>query len=176
NAEYRRVVISGRYLPDSDVLVKAVSDLGAGYWVMTPLTADQGWTLLINRGFVPAGDSAPETRPVPEGRITVAGLLRLSQPGGGFLRDNDPQADRWYSRDTAAIAASRNLPEAAPYFIDAEAGPDPRARPVGGLTVVRFRNSHLVYALTWFALAALWAAWLAVFRRRRAPTSPRSVA
>ena len=29
---------------------------------------------------------------------------------------------------------------------------------VGGLTVLRFTNNHLVYALTWFALAAMTAA------------------
>ena len=27
--------------------------------------------------------------------------------------------------------------------------------PIGGLTVVRFRNAHLAYALTWYGLAAL---------------------
>ena len=31
--------------------------------------------------------------------------------------------------------------------------------PVGGLTVVQFRNAHLVYALTWFGLAAMLAGW-----------------
>lgn len=36
-----------------------------------------------------------------------------------------------------------------------DAAPNPGGYPLGGLTVVRF---HLVYALTWFALAALSAA------------------
>ena len=47
----------------------------------------------------------------------------------------------------------------APYFIDA--GEPKTGWPRGGLTVVAFRNSHLVYALTWFGLAALVAvmAW-----------------
>ena len=78
-------------------------------------------------------------------------LLRVTEPGGGFLRSNDPAGDRWYSRDVAAIAAARGVTEAAPYFIDAEASPA-GGYPVGGLTVLKFRNNHLVYALTWFAL------------------------
>jgi surfeit locus 1 family protein len=41
----------------------------------------------------------------------------------------------------------------APYFIDADATPNPGGLPVGGLTVISFPNSHLVYALTWFGLA-----------------------
>jgi surfeit locus 1 family protein len=88
----------------------------------------------------------------------VTGLLRLTEPKGGFLRANDPAADRWYSRDVEAMAAARGLTDTAPYFIDADATPNPGGLPVGGLTVVAFRNSHLVYALTWFALALMLAA------------------
>lgn len=90
----------------------------------------------------------------------------MSQPDGAFLRSNDPASGRWYSRDTVAIAADLGLGRVAPYFIDADAGPDPQALPIGGLTVVSFRNSHLVYILTWFSLAALWAGWLIYLWRR----------
>jgi surfeit locus 1 family protein len=90
--------------------------------------------------------------------------LRISEPGGGFLRHNDPAGNRWYSRDVAAIAASHGLAGAAPYFVDAARGQDPAGapdHPTGGLTVISFPNTHLVYALTWYALAlmvagALW--------------------
>ena len=44
----------------------------------------------------------------------------MTEPGGGFLRRNDPAAGRWHSRDVRAIAAARGLDEVAPYFIDAE--------------------------------------------------------
>jgi surfeit locus 1 family protein len=43
----------------------------------------------------------------------------------------------------------------APYFIDADAASNPGRLPVGGLTQIHFRNSHLVYALTWYGLALL---------------------
>ena len=164
NAEYRRITVSGRYGPDKDTRVKAVTARGPGFWVMTPLRSDAGWLVLVNRGFVP--DGAAFDAP-PAGPVSVSGLLRLSQPKGAFLRRNDPQAGRWFSRDTAAIGADLGLSGIAPYFIDAEAGPDPEALPIGGLTVVRFRNTHLAYAATWFALAALWAGWLIYLRRSR---------
>lgn len=167
--EYRRLSVEGRYAGGADTLVKAVTTRGPGFWVMTPLTTPQGWTVLVNRGFVPDGARAEADRILPAGPVQVTGLLRLSQPGGAFLRSNQPQAGRWYSRDTAAIAATLGLSAAAPYFIDADARPDDRL-PIGGLTVVSFRNSHLGYALTWFALAALWAGWLGwLWRRGAAP-------
>ncbi len=163
DAEYRRVTVTGRYRADSDTLVKAVTARGPGFWVMTPLQTPQGWTVLVNRGFV--ADAARDDRPLPQGEVAVTGLLRMSQPGGAFLRGNDPAAGRWYSRDTAAIAMAQGLGAVAPWFLDADARGD-GAQPIGGLTVVRFRNSHLGYALTWFSLAALWAGWLLWARRR----------
>ncbi|QHL91867.1 SURF1 family protein [Sphingomonas changnyeongensis] len=152
---YRRVTLSGRFRHDRETLVQAVTERGGGYWVLTPLEAP-GFTVIVNRGFVPAGARDPARRRAGNraGPITVTGLLRLSEPGGGFLRANDPARDRWHSRDVAAIATRRRLGPVAPYFIDADAAPNPGGLPVGGMTVVRFADNHLVYALTWLALAA----------------------
>ncbi|HKY82149.1 MAG TPA: SURF1 family protein [Sphingobium sp.] len=151
---YLRVSASGHFLHDRATLVQAVTAKGAGYWVMTPLVTDAGFTLLVNRGFVPPEAKARYDR--PKGDVRVTGLLRMTEPRGGFLRSNDPGADRWYSRDVAAIGRARRLPAPlASYFVDSEAGPSPDSLPIGGLTVVKFANSHLSYAMTWFALAAM---------------------
>ena len=155
--EYRRVRVSGRLQNERQTFVDALTELGPGDWVLTPLQTSQG-TILINRGFVPK--NMREQVSSPAGDVTLSGLLRLSEPGGRFLRANDPAQDRWYSRDVPAIAAKRGLGPTAPFFIDAEAPPNARGYPVGGLTVVKFRNAHLVYALTWFGLAALCVAGL----------------
>ncbi len=171
--QYRRVTVRGRFLHDKETLVQAVTDDGGGLWVMTPLVDDRGFTVLINRGFVPAGRRDPAVRVdgQVEGQQTVTGLLRITEPKGGFLRANDPAGDRWRSRDVAAIAARRCLTTVAPYFIDADASPNPGGWPRGGLTVIRFANSHLVYALTWFGMALLTLVGLWLFvrdgRRRR---------
>lgn len=171
--QYRRVVVSGRFDHGRETRVKAVTDLGPGSWVLTPLAENRGFTVLVNRGFVPAERAAPETRAEGqvEGPVVVTGLLRITEPGGGFLRANDPAGDRWFSRDVAAIAEARGLRgPVAPYFIDADAAPNPGGWPRGGLTVVRFANSHLVYALTWFGLALMSACgavlWWREERRR----------
>jgi surfeit locus 1 family protein len=190
--EYRRLRLSGVFLHDRETLVQATTELGGGFWVMTPLRLADGGHVLVNRGFVtpdrrdraargeaasPGGDA---------GRVVVTGLLRLSEPGGAFLRDNEPAAGRWHSRDVAAIAAARGLQDVAPYFVDAEASPAERAQPaliddsqrrwpVAGLTVIRFNNHHLVYAITWYGLAlmaGLAAAYLLHERWRARSPSP----
>jgi surfeit locus 1 family protein len=174
--EYRRLRLSGTYLYDLTTPVLALTEEGSGYWLLTPLCAGDGHIYLINRGFIPA-DPGARTRYTPhqaEGDpcaaaatapVQIVGLLRISEKGGAFTRSNDPGANRWYARDVAAIAAARGLPAAitAPFFVDAAAGqnqPDSPDQPQGGLTVVNFHNSHLVYAITWYALALMVAgAW-----------------
>ena len=173
NSEYRHVTVSGTFLNASETLVQALTDLGSGYWVLTPLRQADGTVVLINRGFVPPErrERAAHGAAEDEMPATVTGLLRISEPGGQFLRHNDPAHGLWYSRDVNAIAVARGLKvRVAPYFIDADAVATPAdTGPVGGLTVIAFRNTHLSYALTWYGLALLvvGAAWVVVREGRR---------
>ncbi len=180
--EYLPVSLSGQWLADKTVLTQAVTELGAGFWVITPLQQGDGTEVLVNRGFVPQDQRAqwlatplPPSTPTP---TTVQGLLRMTEPGGGFLRTNDPAQQRWYSRDVAAIGQALQLAQPAPFFIDAGLPPVGQAAaatttdtswPRAGLTVVRFHNSHLVYALTWYGLALMvaGAAWYVARYERR---------
>lgn len=166
--EYRRIEVRGRYAHPLGTRVRAITVLGSGYWLLTPLLTDDGWWLLVNRGFVPPALPGGGAVAIdePPGAQQVVGLLRFSEPGGSLLQSNQPAQDRWYARDVAAIAAARGIGPAArpgqpvaPYFVDAVATAAPASPPGGwprpGLTVLSFSNNHLGYALTWFALAAM---------------------
>jgi len=159
--EYLPVTVSGHFLHEGEALVQAMTRYGSGYWLLTPLATDRGFVVLVNRGFLQPEQRDPATRREARagGRVEFTGLLRLSEPDGRLLQANDPAADRWYSRDVRAIGTARGLDQQtlAPYFVDAGDAPDPGGRPIGGLTVVRFRNPHLGYALTWFGLALMTA-------------------
>jgi surfeit locus 1 family protein len=185
--EYRRVQVAGTYLYEYTTPVQALTERGSGYWLLTPLCTTDGHVILVNRGFIPAAPGE-RTRYEPRksdgypcaanagGAVQLTGLLRISEPKGFFLRTNDPAANRWFARDVPAIAAARGLPSSltAPFFIDAAAGQNPPNspdQPQGGLTVVSFPNSHLVYAFTWYALALMVAgAWWWTARGSRART------
>ncbi len=177
--EYRRVVVHGAFDHSREVLVGASTVLGTGYWVLTPLRSRDGNWVMVNRGFVPPEYKTRVSRTATEaqGEVEVIGLLRLTEPGGSLLRKNDPAAGRWYSRDVEAIGRAQTLEgPLAPYFIDeadtrpSPNSPTPETWPRGGLTVVQFPNSHLSYALTWYAMAAMTAGisiYLWRERRRR---------
>ena len=164
-SEYKRVQVSGRFDHSKQTLVRASTELGRGFWVITPLQTPAGFWVLVNRGFVPSANSLQSAEPSSADLPVITGLLRLSEPAGSLLQGNDAAAGRWYSRDVSAIAASVKLAATpvppgvapvAPYFIDAAASA-PAAWPRGGLTVLQFNNHHIVYAITWFVLAAMTA-------------------
>lgn len=182
--EYLAVSLHGRWLGDKTVLTQAVTELGAGFWVMTALQQDDGTQVLVNRGFVPLEQRAHALAAAAQATqfpTTVQGLLRMTEPRGGFLRSNEPTQQRWYSRDAAAISQALHLPHAAPFFVDAglpgtSQGADSAAAwPRPGMTVIRFSNSHLVYALTWYGLALMvaGAAWHVARYERRSSRAPR---
>ncbi|MEM0936243.1 MAG: SURF1 family cytochrome oxidase biogenesis protein [Pseudomonadota bacterium] len=151
---YLRVALRGTFRHEHTQRVKAVTELGPGYWVLVPLdTGDR--SVWINRGFVPQGLSAVAmTAPLAEADVT--GLLRITEPDGTLLEKNDPGAARWVTRDVAALSAAAELSKVAPFFVDADHSGAAKAWPRGGLTQVAFRNSHLSYALTWYGMAGLF--------------------
>ncbi len=167
---YRRLAMTGHFVPAGTTLVTGTSALGTGYWEMVPLAGDDGRTVMINRGFLPEGSRADAARAhIPAGRVRIEGLLRPTEPNGTWLRANHPDQDRWYSRDVATIAARRAVAVDPRLFIDSWSetpAPGPSA-PVPGLTVIAFANNHLGYALTWFTLGVMAIGGAIVLLRRR---------
>jgi len=194
---YRKLTATGHLEPAATTLVAASTRLGRGYWVLVPLRLADGRAIWVNRGFVPVGTRAGDVA-TPTGTVALLGLARLSEAGGIFARANHPNPSRpnearWYTRDIAAIAAQAHVAGSETgWFLDAglpmpqprgaagddeslPAAPPPRAtgatriEPVPGLTVIRFANNHLAYALTWFGLAGLCLMGIGVVLRKAPP-------
>ena len=136
----------------------------AGFDVLASFRpADAAVSVLVNRGWVEPARRAPDTRPPPA--VALEGVVRFPGAPGRFAVDNDPARDMWFHIDPEAAAAHLGRP-LQPFYIQAVPAanaPDwPRARP----PELRFRNDHLQYALTWFALAGALAVLYLVWRRR----------
>src|SRR5580698_1384131 len=97
NSEYRHVRVTGTFLNDSETLVQALTELGAGDWVLTPLRLQDGSIVMVNRGFVSPErrDRAAHGAGAATTGATVTGLLRITEAKGWFLRRNDPARNLW---------------------------------------------------------------------------------
>jgi surfeit locus 1 family protein len=171
--DFHRVHDEGVFLHDKEIHLGATSAAGSvGYQILTPLVEPGGRIVFVDRGYVPAELRDPRRRAAGQlaGQVRIAGLLRLPPPGrpNWFLPDNRPDLNYWFWVDLPAMAAADRLDRVAPFYIDADATPNPGGWPKGGVTRVALPNNHLQYALTWFSLAVALAVIYVLYHRRRA--------
>ena len=157
-AQYRHVQMRGHFDNTREAYVFGTGDEGSPvYHVLTPFTLDNGRTLLVDRGVVPERLRDPHTRSAGqiEGERRMGGVWRVPDAPGVFTPAPEIAERIWYARDLAGIAKAERIKLAAPAIVEADATPNRGGWPKGGQTVVTFRNEHLQYAITWFALAAV---------------------
>jgi surfeit locus 1 family protein len=172
--EFHHVRVTGTLLNDHEfyLFATALANGAMGDDVVTPLRRPDGSIVLVNRGFVPEDRKDPASRAAgePQGEVTITGLLRVPPQGkpGWFVPSNRPNENQWFYVDVPAMAATGHLSKVLPFYIDADATPNPGGYPIGGQTQLELPNHHLQYAITWYALAAgLVAVYIALVRRRR---------
>src|SRR5437899_719866 len=171
--EFHHVGDEGVFLHDKEIFLGATSEAGRqGYQVLTPLLEPGGRTVFINRGFIPTEMKAPAKRATGQiaGTVHVQGLLRLppAERPGWLLPDNRPDLNYWFWVDIPAMSAADELDRVAPFYIDADAAPNPGGWPKGGVTRLILPNDHLQYAFTWFSLAIALMVIYFLFHRRNA--------
>ncbi|MEM0909301.1 MAG: SURF1 family protein [Pseudomonadota bacterium] len=158
---------------------KGGSYRGDGYFVVAPFITEDGWTVLVNRGFIPETRKDGGTRPAevrPNQPVSVEGIIRRDDPPSMFTPEPSPITNTWFTRDITTMGDFLKVsPNAlAPYTVDlvAEETP-PSGLPQAGESQITFTNNHVQYAVTWYGLAAAFLGVLivAAFRSRQSARS-----
>ncbi|KAI5777371.1 SURF-family protein [Geopyxis carbonaria] len=160
--DYRRVLATGRFRHDQEMLLgPRIHEGENGFTVVTPLEREGGSTVLVARGWINKKKMRQEDRrdELPEGEVTVEGLLRSPWKKNFFTPPNAPEKGEFYFPDVAQMAG---LVGAQPVWIEATQEPDlvvameseAKGRPIGRPAEVNLRNNHLQYIVTWYGLSA----------------------
>jgi len=171
NDEYRRVAFSAEFDNSKEALVYAAASAfrpdvdGPGYWVFTPARLADGAYVIVNRGFVPDTRKAVASRQQGElaGKVGIVGVMRWPDTRTWFSPADDPAHNVWFARDPKTIAAAQGIGSAAPFYVEQESPAPPGGLPQPGKLVVRLRNQHLGYAVTWYGLALVLVVAFAVW-------------
>ncbi len=156
---WRPVEISGHYLTDATLLVRnRPLNSAAGFYVLVPFADDDGDVLLVNRGWVPTGETGerPDSVPAPpSGEVTIVARLQLPE------NDSDQQAPRGQayrivptrlagelSRLSGGAVEDSNLVAHAYGQLASEA-PAPASAPVTLPEPELDEGPHLSYAIQW---------------------------
>lgn len=163
--DFRRGSVRGTYEFEKQILVgpRTLNNL-PGRHVYTPLRLEDGSYLLINRGWVPVDwkseHETPETREAAQKSAQSGGLigmLRMGWNDSPFAPDNKPEADKWYTPDTAAIAAAKNIPSLHGALFILEGSETEGEYPLAISANIPIPNNHLQYAIFWFTMAGILA-------------------
>ena len=176
-AEWHQVELTGRYLPDAEVIVRLRTVQGEpAFEVLVPFRLADGSTVLVDRGFLrPApgvrgpgvqvpGVRVPEYPSAPAGEVSVQGRLRAGE------RDDRERpvveqdgVTQVYAVDPAAVATVTGL-DVEPGYVQLNEG---QAGLLGALPLPQLSSGpHLAYALQWLAFGAMAPLGLAYFAWR----------
>ena len=160
--EWRPVTLTGTYLLDDQILARnRVHGGTAAFEVLVPFRLDDGTVLLVDRGWVPPGESQPEPDAVPappEGEVTVVVRLR---PGEQLPRSGrTAPAGQVPTIHLATIAgliepADASELELSAYGMMASESPAPATRPTAVESPSEDPGPYLSYAVQWILFAVM---------------------
>ncbi|RMJ22760.1 COX1 assembly protein [Aspergillus sp. HF37] len=123
--DYRRVHATGRFRHDQEMLIgPRIREGQNGFFVITPLERDNGQsTVLVNRGWISKKlrDQKDRVLGVPQGEVTVEGLLREPLKKNMFTPDNKPEEGKFYFPDVKQMA---EFTGSEPVWIEQTMDPD----------------------------------------------------
>lgn len=159
---YRRVRVSGRYLPNEEVLLSPRQRHGQpGHHVLTPLVTDDGRGVLVDRGWVPYEHDEPpvdEAAP-PTGTVELSGFLLPNEPAERFSPDLPKGELDTVSRVDLGRLEQQSDRSLFPYYVQLQE--QRPAQPEESLPLpaeppdVSDDGNHLSYAFQWFSFAGV---------------------
>ncbi|BBH66481.1 SURF1-like protein [Actinoplanes sp. OR16] len=95
---WTKVTVTGRYDQATEIQARGRTvDGEVGFEIVTPLILDDGTAVLVDRGWVPAGEggalAAPVAPAAPSGRVTVVGQIHLSESRPAPVERRDGRLD-----------------------------------------------------------------------------------
>ena len=152
---WRRVSAVGRYDEDRQRLVRnRISNGRTGFHVLVPLVTESGTAVLVDRGWIPPGETARDTPvppPAPSGTVTLIGRLRASQHGS--IGGSDMPAGQIAKIDIGLLSGELGLPLYGGYLELVQEQPAASPAPVPAEVPELSTGPHLAYAVQWFLFA-----------------------
>jgi len=154
---YLPVQVAGQIGDQALRVLVSQKQVGAGYRVISALDLGDR-RILLDRGFVKVSADIPAP---PQGTVTIAGNLHWPDDRNSSTPENDVADNTWFARDIEQMAGVLDkdtliVVARETSFSDAPVTPLP-------VDTSGIANDHLEYALTWFSLAAIWAAMTGYF-------------
>ncbi|MGW7430549.1 SURF1 family cytochrome oxidase biogenesis protein [Streptomyces sp. NPDC054861] len=172
---WRAVTATGTFDTAHEVVVRrrTSADEKIGVLVLTPLVLQDGRTVLVNRGWIPAAPDQkayPEVPPAPRGEVTVTGRLKADETtGASGIKDLRGLPDRQVMLINSAQQAELTGREVLGGYLEQTApepaGDSPELIPEPDHDSI---GAHMAYAVQWWLFASgVPVGWVILVRREK---------
>jgi surfeit locus 1 family protein len=162
---FRKVELSGRVLPiaawyGTDTRMTTTGPVSGAY-LLVPVERGDGSIVLADLGWSPIDD-----RPAVLGQaVQLVGYVRPPDGRHWFSVPDDPAKRRFFTLDPGVIGPALGLERVAPFtLVVLGTG---QGLPQAATTLPRPPNNHLIYAITWFGLAAVLLVMFTLYARQQ---------
>lgn len=168
---WKQVTVTGTYLADSQVLVRNRPLNGQpGFEVLDPLELADGSVFVVDRGYVPIGNTQdrPDSIPSPRtGTVTVVVRLQGGEPTLAGRSDTRGELATIHLPDVAKLAGKPTYTGA--YGLMVSESPAAATRPTAMPQPRLDEGLHVSYAIQWviFGIMAFFGLWYAIRQEYR---------
>lgn len=151
------VEVTGTYLRAEELIVRnRPLNVHPGFEVLTPLLLADGSVFIVDRGWLPTGETAdaPASVPAaPSGQVTVVARLKAGEPS---LSGRTARGNQIATINLTEVAGRLDTPTyTGAYGLMMSEDPAPADRPVGITRPVKDEGPHLSYAFQWFVFGLM---------------------
>lgn len=155
--EWTPVTFSGEYLVEDQVLIRTRPRSGSvGFEVLVPILISSGEVVIVNRGWVPTGESQDFPDRVPEPPHSLVSVLARVKPPEPSLTGRSAPPGQLPSIDLVAYQDLLEYPIASNFYLELIAeDPAPTVSLVPFMKPIADEGPHLSYTLQWFVFALM---------------------
>lgn len=154
--EWIPVTLSGRYLPDEEVLVRTRPRSGSvGFEVLVPFVTED-FSVIVNRGWVSTGESQDFPDQVPEPPSGATELVARIKPTEPLLRGRGAPEGQIASIHLDSLQDLTSVDIREDFFLAlGEEKPQPTSSPLPTLRPELDEGPHLSYTFQWYLFAVM---------------------
>ncbi|RYE06566.1 MAG: hypothetical protein EOP33_00135 [Rickettsiaceae bacterium] len=165
---YSKVAIEGRFLPKNIYLYgqRSMSSDKDGYYLITPFETVNNEIILVARGWLSKKYKARNIVVSDEMR-KITGIILPLEKKKTFIPDNDLNNNLWFTLDLEDANIFFNVKVENHYLLQIEPSEIDFVNNIDTKGLVKIKNDHLEYALTWFGLAISLVVIFVIYCRKK---------
>jgi|GEM_PF-731717 len=169
---YQKIKLKGELLKGSDIYLygrKAMAPEKEGYYLLSPFKTTEGTVIMVERGWFAAKNKLLIHNAYDSNLIEITGIVLPLEKQKIFIPNNDLKNNVWFTLKHEEMNSYSQQTLENFYLLEIDPIDLPQyILPISAEGLIRIKNDHLEYALTWFCLAICLGVIFVIYNKQKA--------